>query len=58
MGLGLILVADNIGRGFFRRFGVFTAHGQDAYEVLKDLNIIEETSELYVDSNSHKLFVI
>ena len=55
---GLILVADKIGRGFFRRFVVFAAHGQESYEVLKDPNIVEDTSELYVDRKSHKLFVI
>ena len=51
-------MADKVGRGFYRRIGVFAAHGQEAFEVLKDSNTVEGTSELYVDSNSHKLFII
>ena len=55
---GLILEAGELSRGFYRRFGVFAAHGQEACEFLKDSNVVEDTSHLYVDGDPHKLFVI
>ena len=55
---GLILEAGELSRGFYRRFGVFAAHGQEACDIFKDSNIVEDTSDLYVDGDPHKLFVI
>ena len=55
---GLILEADQLGKGFYKPFGMFTAHGSESCESFKDSTFDEDMSGLYVDGDTHELYLI
>ena len=55
---GPILEADQLGKGFYKRFGMFTAHGLESCEIFKDSTFDEDMSGLYVDGDTHELDLI
>ncbi|KAL2055201.1 hypothetical protein ABVK25_004539 [Lepraria finkii] len=55
---GLILEADQLGKGFYKRFGMFMAHGLESCEIFKDSTFNEDVSGLHVDGDTLELYLI